>query len=799
MPKPRTSIRTLRRIILASVAISLLAVIGLLGYGYSRVVASLPQLSGEASLDGLTAPVEVTFDAQGVPTITAATLADAIAAQGFLDAQERFFQMDLARRYPAGELAELFGKRALASDKRQRVYRFRAVAEEVLPNLPAPQRALIESYTQGVNEGLSALGDVPPEYLLLRATPAPWRAEDTILVMHGMAIGLAQDARYEQLVAVMDEALPAELVAFLTPATDRDDAPILNSNSLDPTGGYVPLPIPGPGIVDLRSDPQAEPAVSIVDDADMTPLASNNWAIAGARTAHGGAIMANDPHLWHSVPNVWRRVRLVWPGGDAVGVNTPGFPGVVIGANQHVAWGFTNTTGDFQDYVLIEVDPDDESRYQSTPYVTAPFGTIVETIRVKGAPDEELTIRTTKWGNVVGEDHAGAPVALQWAALDPQLQNCNLLDLMTARSLEEAFESMRTFKGPSQNAMLADDRGRIAWVVIGYLPRRQGFTGRAPTSWVSPGVGWAGELPDSARPQAFDPPGGMLATANNRTMDLERSAPIGRAWATPGRAKRILNRLRAVDEATEASMLALQLDTLAPRRERYSAIITQAMGDAESTGEMASAIEILDDWDGTASADQPAYRLLGRFRQLLRREIITPLVAPCLEIDEGFVYRWINTDEPVWRLIEERPAHLLPPEHASWDALIRDTFAEAVTQCAEDGGIDRPWGDANRADITHPLSGAIPGLASLLDMPKDELDGASGVVRVATPSFGASLRLIVSPGHLDNAIFHMPGGQSGHPLSEHYRAGHTDWLNGEPSRLLPGADVSTLRLVPPEN
>ena len=804
MPQPRTTARRIRRTILALLAIAILIATGLAGYAYSRVVASLAQTSGVAALPGLTAPVEVAFDDRGVPTINAATLTDAIAAQGFLDAQERFFQMDLARRFPAGELAELFGTRALASDRRQRAFRFRAVAGRVTAQLPGRHRAILDAYARGVNAGLDALGDVPPEYLLLGAAPAPWKPEDSVLVMESLAIGLAQDAQFERMVAVMDEALPPELVRFLTPATDRDDAPILNDNPRDPTGGYAPAPIPGPGVVDLRQrapiDNGVELEESIVGESDLAPLASNSWAVAGARTAHHGAILANDPHLWHAVPNVWRRVRLVWPGGDAVGVNTPGFPGIVIGANAHIAWGFTNTAGDFQDYIRIDTDPDDPGRYRSAPDEFAPFGAIIETIRVKGAAPEELTIRTTKWGNIVAEDHHANPLVMQWAALDPAMQNLNLLGMMSAPSLEEGFELMRTFRSASQNAVIADDRGRIAWVVTGYLPKRVGFTGRAPVSWARDGVGWDGELPDRQRPQLFDPPIGFLATANNRTTDLVRAARYGRAWARPGRAKRILERLAETTDATERDMLGIQLDTLAPRQERWRAVILGAVTGDNATGDLARAQTILREWDGTANADQPAYRILERFRRLLRRELVTPLVAPCLQFDPEFVYRWTNTDEPVLRIVEERPEHLLPSEHASWDALIQDTFAQAVAQCAADGGIDRPWGDDNRADIEHPLSGAIPppltGLRRILDMPRDELSGDSGIVHVATPTFGASLRLVASPGHLEDALFHMPCGQSGHPMSAHYRDGQADWLHGAPTPLLPGPTVSTLRLTP---
>jgi len=803
MPSPKNPARTIRRVCIATLAIAILSALGLAAYAYSRLAASLPQRDGAAILPALTAPAQVEFDDLAVPTIRAATLPDAIAVQGFLDAQERFFQMDLARRAAAGELAALVGPRALATDRRRRADRFRHVAQQTLANTPPRHRALLTAYTRGVNAGLAALGDVPPEYLALRREPEPWRPEDCFLVSASLALGLAQDAALERMVAVMDEALPPELVRFLTPATDRDDAPILYDDPADPTGGYRPAPIPGPGVIDLRdrapADEPIEVEETIVADPDLAPFASNNWAVAGARTARGDAICANDPHLWHSVPNVWRRSRLIWPGGDAVGVNTPGFPGIVIGATRNVAWGFTNTTGDFQDHVLIELHPDDPNLYKIAPGEHEPFTIITETIEVAGAEPERLDIRITKWGAVIGEDHNGNPLALKWAALDPDLQNLEIFDLMSARSLDAAVEIMRRFRGPSQNAVMAGDDGRIAWVVTGYLPRREGFTGRVPVSWARDGVGWDGELPQRDRPVLIDPPSGVIVTANNRTADLARAQTYGRAWARPARAKRILERLAQSDTHTERGMLALQLDTQAPRHARLLDIALRAIdadGPGSITPEIAQAREILESWDGTAEADQPGYRILERFRRLLRREIVAPLVAPCLELDPAFTYRWTNTDEPVMRLIEERPAHLLPPRHDSWDALVRSVFAETVAQLIAEGGIERTWGDANRADIAHPFSRVAPFLSRFLDMPPSPLAGDAGIVRVATPRFGASLRLVASPSNLEEAIFHMPAGQSGHPLSRHYRAGHIDWVEANPTPLLPGETVSTLRLTP---
>ncbi|MEE8459922.1 MAG: penicillin acylase family protein, partial [Phycisphaerales bacterium] len=363
--------------------------------GWAVLRASLPRTSGHVVVAGMSAPVEVSRDALGIPTIVGASALDIARAQGFVHAQDRYFQMDLTRRYAAGELTGLFGDIAADNDARMRVFQYRLRAGRVLPRLPPRHRRLIDAYVQGINAGLADLGARPPEYLLLRSRPEPWTAQDTVLVlcffMHSQSISHV----LEKPLGVMAATLPPALFEFLTPDTSRFDAPLL------PDADAVRLPVPGPDVIDLRGKPPVYPVRDVVRPLGTALPGSNNWAVAGHRTTHGGAILANDPHLLLRVPNVWYRVKLVSPNGTLQGAGPPGIPGVVIGCNDHLAWGVTNSLIDQNDWVVIETDPADPSRYR-TPDGWEPFELV-----------DGGAIRVTRWGPVVFEDWSGRPWALR--------------------------------------------------------------------------------------------------------------------------------------------------------------------------------------------------------------------------------------------------------------------------------------------------------------------------------------------------------------------------------------------------
>ncbi|MBL8746646.1 MAG: penicillin acylase family protein [Phycisphaerae bacterium] len=761
--------------------------------GRALLVASLPRESGEARLSVLRGRVEIERDDRAVPILRASSgeFADVAAGLGFVHAQDRFFQMDLMRRRAAGELSELLGPFALPSDRDMRRFRFRSVARAFIESLQGDHRAWIEAYAAGVNAGLADLTVRPPEYLALAQSPKEWLAEDCILAVLAMHHGLSMGARAELQNDVFTSLAPPGVARFLMPETARADHPLIG----EPGDPLPPAPIPGPEA--LTPWPRDLPRKS--EPERPQPLGSNNFAVDASLTADGRAILANDMHLQLSVPNTWYQAQLEWGGRRAVGATLPGVPGIVVGSNGHVAWGFTNLTGDFEDWVLIETDPKDPTRYRSARSAgLVPFGEIIEEIKVRGAAPEKLTLRTTEWGPVIQRDALGRPLVLKWPCLDPTTLNLNILNIVNDDTLEAAVATARSWWGPPQNVLIASSDGRIAWTISGWIPDRLGFDGRTPASWAAAGVGWAGPIDDARRPAVIDPPSHRLATANARTLPVEQSRVFGWCWAAGDRAARIDERLAERTRFDESALFDIQLDTRAASHEPIRNLILESVGANDPDPIIAMAWRSAKAWNGRADADSVGFRVIDRFSVLLHDRLLGPLWKQHRRTDPLFNYWCFQDDEPLMRILEERPAHMLPPGHKDWTSFFRATLRASLKDATtkEDYPADFTWGDLQRANIRHAFALAVPLLGRILNMPTDRLPGHSSTVRAQGRSFGASQRLVVSPSHEDEAIFHMPAGQSGHPLSPHYRDGHEAWVKGEPRPLLAGPPVSSFRLVP---
>jgi penicillin amidase len=798
-PSARRSPARIGGLVLAAVV--LLALTGSL-YVRARLRASLPQLEGRRVLVGLRAPVRIERDALGVPTILGANRPDVARATGFLHGQDRFFQMDLLRRRAAGELAEIVGRVAVRLDREIRVHRFRSVAERVVGAGSPEERTLVQAYAEGVNAGLAALGGKPFEYLALGVDPAPWRPEDSVLAALAMFATL-QDPKggRESDLGLMHDLLPAPVFEFLAPRGTEWDTPDV--------GGALPgAPLPGPEALDLRSrDPFGRLPTEAAGDPEPEHLpGSNNWAVAGRLTAHGGALLANDMHLGIAVPNTWYRASLSWPGSDGethriTGVTLPGTPAVVVGSNTHVAWGFTNTEGDWSDLVEIEADPRDQDAYL-TPAGPRKLERARERIRVKGGAEETLEVVSTVWGPIVDHDHRGRPRALRWVAHDVEAVNFGLARLETARSLDEALDLAGRVGIPAQNFVCVDASGRIGWTVIGVMPRRVGFDGRLPGSWADGGRRWDGWLTPGEHPRLVDPPSGRLWTANQRVVDGRMAELIGESFYDLGaRARQIRDDLFALDKPRELDMLRIQLDDRALFLARWRDLLLRTLS-AEAVAlspRRAEMRRLVEAWGGHASVDSVGYRLVRAFRSSLAEQVLGALLAPCRRADPRFDLKRIPRIEgPLWALVTEKPPHLLSPRYPTWDAQLLAAVDVALEDVRRDGSdlAQRTWGERNTARVQHPLGRVVPLLGRFLDMPREPLPGDSHMPRFQSPEAGASERMVVSPGREKEGFFHMPGGQSGHPLSPHYGDGHAAWVRGEPTPFLPGPAVQVLILEP---
>ena len=799
--------KIISRVLLGLIALLLVGV----AVAYLAVRGSLPVIDGERSVAGLEGETVVERDAVGAVTITGHSRDDVAYATGFVHAQDRFFQMDLSRRMSGGRLSELVGDAAMDMDARQRIHRFHDVAERVYVQLAPAEKTLLDAYARGVNAGLESLRVRPFEYLLLRQRPEPWRPQDCLLVVYAMYLQLNDaEASADRQRGLLAAALPPDVFRFVYSMAPVWEAPI---------DGVVmaAAPMPAPESLDLRQL-QGEfgklaALRSPATGRENSAVGSNNWAVDGAHTRTGAALLANDMHLGLAVPNTWYRVRLLVaresPADrrDLMGLTLPGAPIMVVGSNGHIAWGFTNSYGDWTDLVRVERSPDGGQYRTAAGWM--PLQRFVETVRSSSGATREVLVEQTQWGPLLpGAEKAGeGTLALAWTAQDPAATNLRWLQLEEVHECANALAVANTIGGPAQNFVCADAGGNIGWTLLGRMPLRgTGYDPGVPSDWTQPDAGWQGWRDPATYPRVLNPPGGRIWTANNRVVGAERLAAIGDGSPDRGaRAQQIRDELLAIPagQATEADMLRIQLDDRALFLVRWRDFLlglldADALRDKPARAALRRQVET---WDPRAATGAVGYRLVREFHEALGRRTFDALTVPARVAHPEAAFKVPRSfEEAVWELATTRPAHLLDPRFADWRNFLLDVVDESLAriagQCADATYATCTWGEANATNIRHPLSRAVPMLARWLDMPREPMSGGNDMPHVHAPGFGASERFGVSPGREAQGYFHMPAGQSGHPLSRFYQAGHQAWVRGEALPYLPGATIFELTLQP---
>jgi penicillin amidase len=484
---------------------------------------------------------------------------------------------------------------------------------------------------------------------------------------------------------------------------------------------------------------------------------------------------------------------------------------MAVGSNGDIAWGFTNSVGDWSDVVIVERTPGNPTMYQ-TPEGPRAFDVHAETIAVKDGAADTVDVRWTIWGPVIGRDHRDREIALKWVAHDPRVLATDAARIAHARDVAEAMQLAAGAALAAQNLVVGDRDGHIGWTIYGAIPRRvgtfedsaDGAWGDVPTSWASGERRWDGYLGFDEQPRVVDPPDGRLWTANARVVGGEMLRKIGDGGYSDGiRAWLIRDRLRQLDTADELAMFDIQLDNRSVFLDRWRTLFLELLTakDAAASPLRSEARQLVQTaWSGHAAAESVAYRLVRTFRLTTSRMAFDAITRGLHGVGEAaFDLSTVRRLEgPLWRLVSERPPHLLDPAFASWEAFLLAAVDRTLGDLTAGGRplAERTWGETNTADIAHPLAGAAPWLARFLSMPPAPLPGDTYVPRVLTPRSGASQRLVVSPGHEARGILHMPGGQSGHPLSPHFGDQQNAWIDGTPTPLLPGEARRTLTLVP---
>ena len=818
MPRLRSRGGLIVRIVLAIVVLAA----SLVALALWDVRRSLPMLDGQAGVPTLQSPVTISRDALGTAVVKGANRLDVARGLGFVHGQERFFEMDLTRRSAAGELSALFGSIAIERDKTRRMHRLRAMLTQRLEGLNRDERDLLQAYTDGVNAGLAQLKARPWQYLVLRAEPEPWKPVDSLLVvseMFWMLQGSSVDEGLER--AQLRECVGDAAFDWLEPRGGRWDAALDDSV-------LTPGAMPGPEGLDLRKPAPVLPAASAASvvalaqdalflddraapDRHEPLVGSNNWAVDATHSVGGDAMLANDMHLGLGVPAIWFRAQFEIGGEQPIraeGVTLPGVPAIVAGSNGHVAWGFTNSYGQWFDWVKVPAHPDPAQITHAS-----------ETIAVKDGADVKLDV-TQFAGLPVMEKSGGQSYALSWVADHPEAYSLALDRMLRATEVHDALDVGARSGIPEQNLVVADSHGKIGWTIAGALmsphaPTTSGFGRFFPAT----GLGdlphpWLGESAYSRMLVVEDPDSGLLWTANARPyewpssqVDHMRSAQEGIFYARIGdggydlgaRAQQIRDRLKATAKFDEKTLGAIQFDDearfLRPWAARIAAVAASATARPDVT-------PLLKAWNGRADADQAGYRLVSEVRKRVLDALWTAWSQPLTHAGQcpARKYDWhARFEYPAAEALDKQAAHLLPRGFASWDAFLLAQVDATVAEMTRNGArplAQATWGETNRSHIGHVLSRALPVLSTFLDMPSVPQSGDRNMPHVAAPSFGQSERLVVAPGHEERATLSMPGGQSGHPMSPYYGAGHDDWVAGRATPLLAGAPQHVLVLTP---
>jgi penicillin amidase len=792
--------------------------------------AALPQIDGSLQVAGLSAPVLIRRDAHGVPHIEAANLSDLLEAQGYVTAQDRLWQMDMARRLAAGETAEILGSKLVPHDTMQRILAFRPTAERMVSGLPINQRQQLEAYARGVNQYIDDNREhLPAEFRLLHYEPRPWQPVDTMLVALTMAQML--DERWqdkltrEQVTLRLGPKLAADLYPTGSwrdhpPVTSQpgisDPQPAIPAIPLDPSQVQLQKPAlpPSPANELLAGDLLYLQRLIELDRhacAECVP-GSNEWAVSGAHTASGKPIISNDMHLGHGIPEIWYETDLRAGTFHAEGVTSPGLPFIAVGRNDHVAWGFTALGGDVQDIYIEQTNGHGE--YRATVNGLAawlPIEHAREVIRVRGGADVALDLERTAHGPVITPllPNERRTLTLKWTAYDSRANGLPLYALDSARDWASFRAALANWWEPTLNVAYADDQGHIGYQAIGLIAQRQGGLQGLPipTAAGSPDGGkgeWSGFVPYDALPSTLDPSTGIVATANARVTADNYPYQLTLEWANPYRNERIWKWLAGKSGLKAADMLRLQTDVYSEVDQQMAYRLAYAIDHAsKTTVRLRAAADLLRGWDGVMSVDSPAAGIVNATKEAIWPAVLRPKLGNAWR-----VYQWSESDYAREQIIAHTPAEWLPQGYRSWDDFLTALVAEGLEDQHAPLLLSRwKYGSVHTIEIDHPLFSmlqipGLPGFRKMSSIGPLPQSGDPTTVKQVKGSLGPSQRFTMDWGSPDGATENIVMGQSGDPASPYFRDQWPYWYGDKTlelpftERAIAASTTHTLRLLP---
>ncbi len=789
----------------------LIAALGGLAWLYWMARSALPQLDGSVKVAGLSAKVTVIRDGHGVPTIDAANLEDLFFAQGYVTAQDRLWQMDVMRRFAAGEISEILGADFLKHDREQRILGLRVAAQKAVEVSSAQTRAHFEAYARGVNAYIESHRDrLPVEFRILRYSPRPWAQEDSALIAAQMVkdlnhypYGDALDR--EKILAKLGPELTADLYVNSSwhdrPPTVARPSLEENTGSEDdeqdkrsPVSSSVAQLTATPAFRDLVGAGLAR-ALEPDSHADARlVVGSNNWVVSGAHTLSGKPLLSNDMHLGHQMPNLWYEAHIRCGSLDAAGVTLPGIPYVIVGHNQHIAWGFTNVGPTVEDVYIETFNPDGQ---YLTPEGWKSPDHRREVIHVKGKPDVVADVALTRHGPIITDLVPGETrkLALRWTLYEGT--HNPFFEVDSAENWKQFRRAFSALDAPGQNVVFADVDGNVGYQATGKIPIRASGGGSLPENGSDNAHEWIGYIPFDKLPSVYNPPSGIIATANGRITPDGYPFSISTGWEAPWRTARIYRVLESGKKFSAADMLVLQTDIYSDGERFFAERFVYGVDHAKNASvRTKQAAELMRGWDGRMTADSPAPTIGYRARVELTRLLLEPKLGPAplgpANKDPKQVYATLNWKtyswgmQSVWleNILQHQPKRWLPESYSSYDDLLAAAVEAAVS------GPEAPqdlaswhWGAFHPVEIQHPILSRIPLLQRWTGPGVQPQSGSGYTVKAVSRSHGPSERLTVDLSDLDQSTLNLVTGEAGNVLSPYYMDQWKAWYEGYSFKL----------------
>ncbi|MDT4966732.1 MAG: penicillin amidase [Acidobacteriota bacterium] len=763
-------------------------------------------------LAGLRSTVTIRRDERGIAYIDAGNDADLFFAQGYVTASDRLFQMDLLRRTARGELAEMFGAgpdgAVLEGDKQHRRYGFAQLADSQLARMPVGLRDALEDYARGVNAYIQSLDakELPPEFQILQMKPRPWRAADSLVIGKLLDETLSTSWQADISRAAFAD-LPTELQDQLFPQTSPLDVILVGSDKARKKTAAGEHSYPR--VRDPRANPDELAALS--SNVQMTRetlervglfaqdfAASNNWVISGKLSTTGKPLLANDPHLSASAPSIWYMVHLSGPNLRSAGVAVPGIPGIGIGHNEQIAWGVTSLEPDVQDLYVEKFDPQNPLRYM-TPTGWRDVEVRHEQILVRKSLTSTTTeptpfdVISTRHGPIIFEKNSKR-YALRWTALDPDANiGPSFFLLNIARNWNDFRAALRNYSGPAFNMIYADVKGHIGYYGAGRFPIRRTGKGTMPYDGATTDGDWTGFIPFEALPHVYDPPDGIILTANTRIVGFDYPYYLSVIPGPAYRARRIYDLLHAKKSFSIDDFRAIQGDTYSISGALFAREVVEMAREEVTTAKderWQAAVSLLSEWDGRVVPESRAALLAAHMRDGFRRRVLTGVLGA----DRARSYSFSNAHTLIDRLIEERPRQWLPKEFASYVELLHSCFNDAHAELTKSQGADESkwaWGRESMARFPHPLAG-VPLIGQQFAIAPFPQKGSQSSFPTVNRGSNVSMRLIADTSDWDRTQQGIALGVSGLPLSPHWKDQLDDWRNVTP-RVFPFSKAAVAR------